>query len=214
MRVAYVDMTQPNQECPSGFTTITTPKRLCGRLVVYGCSSTMFSTNGFAYEQVCGKVIAYQNKTPDGQCPSAYRSRTIDEVYIDGVSLTHGSSPRKHIWTFIASHGEMSLFDTRCNACPCFTNFRGTTRIPFIGEDYFCDTGSRTSALHIFYGDDPLWDGKGCGPTSNCCTFNTPPWFNKQLNYTTSDQLEMRICGNEGTANEDVPVEHIELYVQ
>ena len=216
MRVAYVDMTQPNQECPSGFTTITTPKRLCGRPGPRGCTSTMFSTNGFAYEQVCGKVIAYQHKTPDAQCPYAYSqyggSRTIEGAYIDGVSLTHGSNPRKHVWTFIASHGEASTQGS-CTACPCFSNF-ASMRVPFIGEDYFCDTGSRTSGVHIFYGDDPLWDGKGCGPTSNCCTFNTPPWFNKQLNYTTSDQLEMRICGNEGTTNEDVPVEHIELYVQ
>ena len=213
MRVAYVDMTQPNQTCPSGFNTITTPKRLCGRTAPSGCTSTTFSAHNFTYNQVCGKVIAYQHNTPDGPCPykESSTSRTLEETYIDGVSLTHGS-PREHIWSFIAAHGENTY---ACAQCPCFNTTASKTLIPFIGDDYFCDTGSDTySRIHIFYGDDPLWDGAGCGPTNHCCTFNTPPWFNKALNETTSNALEMRICGNEGIRNEDVPIEHIELYVQ
>ena len=27
---------------------------------------------------------------------------TIDSRYVDGVSITHGASPRKHIWTYAA----------------------------------------------------------------------------------------------------------------
>ena len=75
MRVAYVDMTQPGQECPTEFTTITTPKRLCGRLgqASEGCVSTKFSTSDFSYSQVCGKVIAYQNNTPDGYAAGLLR---------------------------------------------------------------------------------------------------------------------------------------------
>ena len=85
---------------------------------------------------------------------------------------------------------------------------------PFIGNDYFCDTGSETDGGTDFYGDDPLWDGQGCGPNNECCTFNNPPWFCKQLPQTTSDDLELRICANQPTNNEDVPIEYIELYVQ
>ena len=49
---------------------------------------------------------------------------------------------------------------------------------------------------------------------SNCCSFNNPPWFCAELDQSTSDDIELRQCGNENTGNEDVPIEHIELYVQ
>ena len=59
---------------------------------------------------------------------------------------------------------------------------------------YFCDTGSRDRFQLIFYPDDPLWDGVGCGPTSTCCSFNNPPWFCKQLPQPTTDNIELRLC--------------------
>ncbi len=37
---------------------------------------------------------------------------SIDESYVDGLSITHGS-PRQHVWTFAASHGTEFGF-TRC----------------------------------------------------------------------------------------------------
>ena len=74
----------------------------------------------------------------------------------------------------------------------------------FVGNDYFCDT-----ALSVYYNSvpralqpsDPLWDGRGCGPTSTCCSFNTPPWFVKDLPSPTTDDVEMRVCrpANDGS---------------
>ena len=83
-----------------------------------------------------------------------------------------------------------------------------------MGDNYFCDTASETMATYVFYDGDPLWDGKGCGPTNECCSFNNPPWFCAELEESTSDEIELRLCGNEPTSNEDVPIESIELYVQ
>ena len=37
----------------------------------------------------------------------------------------------------------------------------------FIGNDYFCESGNpdpNGNVPVLFYADDPLWDGKGCGP--------------------------------------------------
>ncbi len=86
---------------------------------------------------------------------------------------------------------------------------------PFIGQDYFCETGSRQAfSFNIFYSDDPLWDGQGCGGTSTCCEFNNPPWFCKQLPQPTTDDIELRLCGDEVISNEDMPIEIAEIYIR
>ena len=215
IRVANLDMTQPNQQCPPGFRTITASgKKLCGRPGPAGCVSVKFPTNNIPYNRVSGRVIAYQDKSPDAQCPyiglhTDGLIHTLEEVYIDGVSITHGS-PRQHIWTFIASQAEIY---TDCLACPCYTQFIGT-RVPFIGDNFFCDSGTEIWQGGIFYDADPLWDGQGCGPNNGCCTFNNPPWFCTELDQHTSDDIELRLCADEDTNNEDIPIETIELYIQ
>jgi hypothetical protein len=103
MQVVNLDMTNTSHQCPPGTTLRTDlPKRLCGiGISGLGCSSTIFDLNGIAYNQVCGKIIGYQDRSPDafGQA----RIQSIDGPYVDGISLTHGSSPRQHIWTLICS---------------------------------------------------------------------------------------------------------------
>ena len=100
MRVAYLDMTDPTHHCPPGFRLITSPKRTCGR-PGSGCVSTTFQAHGIEYSKVCGRVIGYQYGNVDAFEPYYNsRTRTIDDLYVDGVSITHGHSPRKHIWTF------------------------------------------------------------------------------------------------------------------
>ena len=83
----------------------------------------------------------------------------------------------------------------------------------FVGNDYFCDTGVDTGlSREAFYSDDPLWDGAGCGPQSTCCSFNSPPWFYKQLPQTTTDDIEMRVCRI--SSRQDTAIEVVEIYVQ
>ena len=64
-----------------------------------------------------------------------------------------------------------------------------------------------------YFTDDPLWDGAGC-VTGSCCTFNSPPWFCKNLSTPTTDDIELRLCLDEALSNEDVLFETVELYVQ
>ena len=98
---------------------------------------------------------------------------TIDETYVDGVSLTHGSLPRKHIWTFAAAYDESR---STAIVCPCTRpdlTYTGAVP-PFIGQDYFCETGRRNVVQYArFYSEDPLWDGQGCGAQSTCCSLTT-----------------------------------------
>ena len=213
MRVAHLDMTDTNQHCPSGFRLITSPKRTCGT-PGSRCVSATFPLNGIKYSRVCGKIKAYQYYSTDAFDPYYLdRSRTIDSQYVDGVSVTHGQRPRKHIWTFA-----VAIDETRSNqrVCPCTktdTPFTGVVP-PFIGQDYFCETGSTYVARNEFYHADPLWDGSGCGSTSSCCGFNNPPWFCKQLPQPTTDDIEMRACTSEGISDEYLALETVEIYVK
>ena len=79
-----------------------------------------------------------------------------------------------------------------------------------MGQNYFCEAVITKWDGHItetfWPNDDPLWDRQGCGPTSTCCTFNSPPWFNVQLSSPTTVDIEVRICGNEGIGNEGSPI--------
>ena len=213
MRVAHLNMTDTNQHCPSGFRLITSPKRTCGT-PGSRCVSTTFPLNGVKYSRVCGKIIGYQYSNTDAFHPYYLdRSRTVDGQYVDGVSLTHGQTPRKHIWTFAAARDEIR---SNRRVCPCTknnTDFSGVVP-PFIGQDYFCDTGSTYQVQAQFYHADPLWDGSGCGSTSSCCGFNNPPWFCKQLPQPTTDDIEMRACTDEVTSNEYLALETIEIYIQ
>ena len=64
---------------------------------------------------------------------------------------------------------------------------------------------------------DPLWDGEGCG-AATCCELSyppgvTPPWFCKQLPEVTTDDIEVRLCADEPTTDEDTLLELIELYI-
>ena len=218
MRVANIDMSNCTETCPEGLKTLTVDtKRLCAMNINGGgCSSTSFTVHGVEYSRVCGKVIGYQQKSPDAFGPYGNNpSRTIDDVYVDGISLTHGCSRRQHIWTFAAALHEV-LTSYRNYICPC-TNIHNPTFIPippFVGNDYFCDTASAQRFQFKFYPNDPLWDGQGCGPLNTCCSFNSPPWFMKQLSTTTTDDIEMRLCADGGRSDEDITFETVELYVQ
>ena len=218
-RVANLDMTDPNQQCPDGFRLVnrtTAPQRTCGRPDNFtGCLSTTFPVHGIEYSQVCGRVIGYQDQTPDAFAPYWGNSAlTIDDSYVDGISLTHGQLPRQHIWTFAAAVDE---FRAQNWVCPCTRpdlTYTGAVP-PFIGQDYFCETGSRNAvSLNIFYSDDPLWNGQGCGGTSTCCSFNNPPWFCKQLPQPTTDDIELRLCGDFNNMDEDTPIEIVEIYIK
>ena len=107
VRVANLNMTDPDQQCPENLQLSYTnqPIRLCGkRTDGPSCDSVTFTTYGVQYRQVCGRVRGYQFGSTDPferftYCPAPC---TIDSPYVDGVSITHGASPRKHIWTYAA----------------------------------------------------------------------------------------------------------------
>lgn len=193
-RVAYVNMTDPTQQCPPAWRLYdANGVRACRRPVVppASCPATFYPTSR-QYSRVCGRVIGYQEGSTDG-----ISSTNIDGPYVDGVSITHGS-PRSHIWTNIAGPTEASTYNPP----------------PFVGNNYYCESGNSEAGvtLGVLYNTDPLWDGKQC--EVQCCNEGrSPPWFTVDLQHQTSDDIEVRICLNEGSSNEDVLIELLEIYV-
>lgn len=178
MRVATLDFSQASTLCPGGLVErLDSGIRTCG--IQSSSVPVQFSTSGVVYNQVCGKVIAYQVGSPDAFGDFRRGDLTIDSNYVDGVSLTHGRSPRQHIWTFAAALDEYGAAMDGEATCECSHTTRGGRPSPiFVGQDYFCDAGLPrfSGSFHgQFLNTTPLWDGAGCGNNSTCCSFNCPP---------------------------------------
>ena len=219
-RAVYLNMSDPNQQCPSNWNLTITPIRGCGRRAINNgvCDSETYSVYGRTYSYVCGRILAFQR----GHSGAFFRvvnshSTTIETPYLSGVSLTHGPpGSRQHIWSFAGASEEE---DTRADlTCPCTnTAVSWPYTIPsFINNDYFCDTGNRGPGYNrtTYYTDDPLWDGKGCGYTSTCCEFNAPPWFCKSLPHPTNDDLEIRNCYATTSSYADKIITLIDIFVK
>ena len=174
-RLAYLDMSDATQNCPSGFRLYQSGGvRACGRATSSegSCVSVQFPSNGISYSQVCGRVVGYQYGGINAVYPHHGGSEShnnINSYYVDGVSITRGS-PRQHVWTLMAGMLGASIYsltnDGRYN-CPCSQDSpQNSTLQSFIGNDYFCEFGNPAtdgSFQFILYTSDPLWDGKGCG---------------------------------------------------
>ena len=95
--------------------------------------------------------------------------------------------------------------------CPCDG---GHSSPDFVGEDYFCEAPieERGTAAADMLHTNVLWDGENCGTHGNCCTRLSHPYFVKQLEQPTTDDIDLRMCNANG--NEDVALELVEIYIQ
>ena len=201
MRLAYFNMSEQGASCPTSLRQINTPTKLCGRHTAPGCSGVTFPTDGIRYSKVCGQARGYAVNSPDA---FGRDSNDINSAYVDGIAITYGS-PRRHLWTYAARISG----DIKKNNCPCD---RRPGRDPpnFVGLDYYCESGdNRQIALK-----DPLWDGDGCVRGSNCCNRPGMPWFFRTLPQEVSENIEVRVCANQGIRDEEVYAELVEIYVQ
>lgn len=222
MRAAYLNMTDENHQCPENLTESREANlRLCTPTVKEAtCASITFNLSKFNYSRVCGRIRAYQVGSTDsfGSGNNNSRGASLDGNFVDGVVLTRGSSTRgEHIWTFASAFEEEVSGEVGYN-CKCTNSVGNDLFAPaptFVGEHYFCDTGATMAVLkRVFYTTDPLWDGAGCGGNDLCCATNHPPWFFRELSSVFKDDIEMRVCRDEDSSNEDVAIELVEIYVQ
>ena len=218
-RAVYLDMTDPNTNCPEGWSETDYSKRTCGRVTDEWrtCDSVTFSVSGGEYSQVCGRIRAYQFAHTLGFYGYYYGYTTVDDAYITGVAVMHGS-PRQHIWSFVAGLSENHT-NSRYSLCPCDTTL-SIPIPPFVGEDYFCESGYIypghwiSNEIYSFHSNDVLWDGRDCHSSSTCCSQHNPPYFTKTLNTSTTDDIELRMCNYRENPYSNVAVELVELYVK
>ena len=217
-QIAYLNMGLPSHECPGGWMEYTNDSlRLCGRPTGGSQSvSANYSSQGIEYHNVCGRVRGYQFGLTIPFTTSAFVNFTLDSpYYVDGISITHGQVPRSHIWTFATGVHEGYSIGDSSQVCPCANPNPALYPSPsFVGNNYFCESGTETYDGIQLYSSDPLWDGQGCGETTVCCSFNSPPWFTVELPTPTTDDIEVRICNGIAVEFADARVELFEIYVQ
>ena len=169
--VAYYNMSDTRYLCPAGWTLHQPPARGCGRTTHKGhtCDSAVFPVHSGPYTKICGRVVGYQfGHTVAFLESNEHTAITINDSYVTGVSITRGS-PRQHIWTYAAGFYERALSTPYKLYCPCEEVVRTTFIPPFVGTQWYCESGDNeqlgTPGRNLFP-DDPLWDGRGCHRTS------------------------------------------------
>ena len=206
-------MTIPGQCCPDALQLHTSNSlHLCGKKTGATCNSIIIPTHGKSYQEVRGIVRAYQFGSPDAF--QTNKQGNIDSNYVDGVSITHGKSPRKHVWTYAIGYRQYksgSVF-----TCP--STGGGRPQPAFVGDNYFCSSGNpgNSGQTHgdwapVFY-PTPLWSNIR-GDCSDCGDDDL--FFCKKLPRATTDNLEVRVCTDENpTNNEDIRIEYMDFYIQ
>ena len=211
MRVANLDLSDPYQDCPYGFSLIHKQgKRLCAKDIDKGCQSIKFPSYYIKYQRICGRARAFQvgsnNPFHRFKCDHC----TIDDPYLDGISVTYGY-PRQHIWSLGAAWTAYKDKDYRA-VCPCAKG-KGTPPPKFVGDNYFCEFGKYWKGK--FDVKDPLWDGEGCSrDEEKCCETPGLPWFCTDLPEPTTEDIEVRVCADQDKDDEDLYLELVQIYVQ
>ena len=167
---------------------------------------TYFSNDKAKYNSICGKLRGYQKGSSDG-----IHKGNIDAPYLEGISITV-DNPRKHVWSYGVGNNYKNAHTSNC---PCSLSTTSNSPPAFVNEHYYCESGGANGESHnTFYESDPLWDGRGCPSTSNCCSTLGPPWFYHHFTEHEMGAVEVRICCDEVYSNEATLLEQVELYVQ
>ena len=144
-----------------------------------GCTSVIFPVFGVEYSHVCGEVRAYGKNTPDGFLEMG---KTIDQIYVDGISLTYNNTIRQHLWTYASQ-----------------TNTGGNTN----SRD--CSDQPRQDFVQQYFSCMNLITEDNC----SFCSTN----FSRTLETPTTGNIELRVCRDMNSNDEDIILDAVEVYV-
>ena len=166
--------------------------------------------------QVCGRLRGYQVGHPKLNAFGPYvNDKENAYLVIDGILISHGKT-QKHVWAYATGFQKvLPSSDVSSNViCPCTDPRYDGIIPPFIGNNYYCDSGVNSGPVGGIFYTTPLWTGNGCSPPNFCCFHSRMPWFCKTLPIPTTNYIEVRNCHNGPTIYEDTALELIELYVR
>ena len=222
--------TRTSNHCPMGWSyyhSNQSGRHYCTGGTDAGCYSVNLSTYQLNYTSVCGKLRGYQRGSMNAFYPAGYAlsiasgyqpetaSSTINGAYVDGVSITVGQ-PRKHLWTYAVGLSDDYQYNYSKGGynCPC-AQYPGPSPPSFVGDHYYCESGNTGPYMSgKEYNSDILWDGSGCGSKNNCCTRPGLPWFFRDLTMVITDNIEVRICRDQSSYDEEVLLEEMYIYIQ
>jgi hypothetical protein len=161
-QIAHINMSDSSQQCPSTWKEVTMDGiRVCARpnSTEGSCPGVLYHASD-RYSMVCGRAIGYQFGSPSAFERGVTEGRTIDAAYVEGVSITHGRSPRQHIWSYAAGSSEQRNSQGCSDSkCPCNGGYEPPS---YVGNNYYCESAYEGICYAIiFFPDDPLWDGHG-----------------------------------------------------
>ena len=186
MRVFHLNMSDPQDQCPlQNFRTVTeVGLRLCGRSSGPGCSSMYPTASGYVYRRVCGRFVVYRYHTTDGFVRIHDGCSGCDSNSLSGPYLDGFSV------TYGLSNYRKHLWS--------FAMGGSTAAPPFIGRNYFYETTSHYTHNRL-YSHDPLFARRQ---------------FCVELPKPITEPIEIRICSDQDTENEDALLQFAELYIQ
>ena len=76
----------------------------------------LYNTNGYCYSKVCGRALGYRYGYTNA-FDQGITAPSINDIYVEGLSITQGTNPRNHIWTYASGHSETC--SSFYGSCPC-----------------------------------------------------------------------------------------------
>ena len=153
-----------------------------------GAASNVFSTRGVAWSEVRVNMAIRSVSTNDA---FGWRNRSewsVEDNYVDGVSLTTGEAgSREHLFTYAVGHAAGKCPDTIGDKQPY------VEAQAFVGNAYACGYPDPESAQANLFDDD---------------------WFIAQAVEASAQPLEIRLMADQDVGNENVRVYSIVMYVR
>ncbi|XP_065180692.1 uncharacterized protein LOC135811388 [Sycon ciliatum] len=206
-RIAYINPSQQGQ-CPGNMRYQNHRTNLCTRQANSSgsCNGASFQSPIGEYSEVMGFVTGYRDHSTN----AFFARLPLETFYVDGVSITQGT-PMEHIWTYAVSDtGATPLY-----SCPC-SRVPGRQSPAFVGSHYYCTDYGRAWQRWTFSDDHHLWSNTARSVVGGSCTDSTlpMPWFHRQLTGNTTAPVQVRICADSGTSDENVGIDEAAIFVR
>jgi hypothetical protein len=162
-------------------------KAYCTRSAA-GASSNVFSTRGVVWSEVRFTMGIRSVSTTDA---FGWRNRSewsVEDNYVDGVSLTTGEAgSRAHLFTYAVGHAAGKCPETIGHKQPY------VEAQAFVGNAYACGYPDPENAHDNLFDDD---------------------WFIAQAVEASAQPLEIRLMADQDVGNENVRVDSVVMYVR